>query len=146
MKLSDFKTFQRYRPEIRFADIDAVGIVNNAVYPTYFEQCRIHLFEGIVGKEWNWNDAGMVVARHEIDYVRPIVMNDDVEIVTWIDSIGTKSMVAAYEIYVKRRGEWKLASKAKTVMVSYDHVNRRSIPWPDSWGEMLKGFDLLKPS
>ena len=146
MNLSDFKTFQRYRPEIRFADIDAVGIVNNAVYPTYFEQCRIHLFEGIVGKEWNWNDAGMVVARHEIDYMRPIVMNDDVEIVTWIDSIGTKSMVAAYEIYVKRRGEWKLASKAKTVMVSYDHVNRRSIPWPDSWGETLKGFDLLKPS
>jgi len=146
MNLSDFKTFQRYRPEIRFADIDAVGIVNNAVYPTYFEQCRIHLFEGIVGKEWNWNDAGMVVARHEIDYMRPIVMNDDVEIVTWIDSIGTKSMVAAYEIYVKRRGEWKLASKAKTVMVSYDHVNRRSIPWPDSWGETLKGFDLLKSS
>ena len=145
MNLSAFQSFQRYRPEIRFADIDAVGIVNNAVYPTYFEQCRIHLFEGFVGREWNWNDAGMVVARHEIDYMRPIAMNDEVVIVTWIDSIGSKSMVAAYEVYVMRRGEWKLASKAQTVMVSYDHVNHCSTKWPESWIEILKKLGLGKP-
>lgn len=146
MNLSEYKSFQRYRPEIRFADIDAVGIVNNAVYPTYFEQCRIHLFEGLVGREWNWSDAGMVVARHEIDYLRPIALNDEVEIVTWIDSIGTKSMVAAYEVYVKRREDWKLASKAKTVMVSYDHVRLCSTKWPESWGVILKNPDMHRPS
>ena len=145
MNLNAFQDFQRYRPEIRFADIDAVGIVNNAVYPTYFEQCRIHLFEGLVGQEWNWTDAGMVVARHEIDYLRPIALNDEVEIVTWIDSIGTKSMVAAYEIYIKRRAEWKLASKAQTVMVSYDHVKHCSMHWPEAWINILKNPGMYRP-
>ena len=84
-------------------------------------------------------------ARHEIDYMRPIAMNDEVEIVTWIDSIGSKSMVAAYEVYVKRRGEWKLASKAQTVMVSYDHINHCSTTWPESWIEILKKLGLGKP-
>jgi len=53
--------------------------------------------------------------------------------------------VAAYEVYVKRRGEWKLASKAQTVMVSYDHVNHCSTTWPESWIEILKKLGLGKP-
>ena len=89
---------QVYQPEIRFVDIDAAGIVNNATYFNYFEQSRIQFFEGLVGSKWNWQEAGMVVARHEIDYRLPILFNDDVRIVTWVERVGEKSMTAAYEV------------------------------------------------
>ena len=56
----------------------------------------------------------MVVARHEIDYRAPILFNDDVRIVTWIEHIGTKSMTAAYEVYKHWQGTWSWLPKAKT--------------------------------
>ena len=107
MKEFGLPACQVYQPEIRFVDIDAAGIVNNAVYFNYFEQSRIHFFVGIVGRKWDWNEAGMVVARHEIDYRLPILFNDDVRIITWIEEIGTKSMVAAYELKKRAEGEAK---------------------------------------
>ncbi|MDA0912800.1 MAG: acyl-CoA thioesterase [Bacteroidetes bacterium] len=136
---------QIYRPEIRFVDIDAAGIVNNAVYLNYFEQSRIHFFEGIVGKKWNWNEAGMVVARHEIDYQLPILFNDDVRIITWIDHVGEKSIKAAYVVQKQMEGKWLRTAKANTILVSYDHINGKTIPWPDKMVAGLHGFGIGCP-
>ena len=125
MQEFDLPTAQVYTPEIRFVDIDAAGIVNNATYFNYFEQSRIAFFEPLLGKKWDWNAAGMVVARHEIDYRAPILFNDDVRIVTWIEHIGAKSMTAAYEVYKHWHGERVLVAQAKTILVSYNHKEGR---------------------
>lgn len=145
MNSTPIRSFQRYSPEIRFADIDAVGMVNNAVFLTYFEQSRIHFFQGIVNKSWNWNDAGMVVARHEINYMLPVKMNDEMEIWTWMESIGSKSLNAEYEVRVKHTGQWHVAAKAKSVLVAFDHVNGQSIPWPKSWIRSLENVGFGRP-
>lgn len=137
---------QIYRPEIRFVDIDAAGIVNNAIYLNYFEQSRIHFFEGIVGKKWNWNEAGMVVARHEIDYQLPILFNDDVRIITWIDHVGEKSIKAAYIVQKQIEGKWFQTAMAKTVLVSYDHIKGRTIAWPEKMISGLHGFGIGRPA
>ena len=145
MQEFDLPTAQVYTPEIRFADIDAAGIVNNATYFNYFEQSRIAFFEPLLGKKWDWNAAGMVVARHEIDYRAPILFNDDVRIVTWIEHIGTKSMTAAYEVYKPWQGERVLVAQAKTVMVSYNHKEGRPAPWAEEVVEAAKGFGFGRP-
>lgn len=136
---------QVYTPEIRFVDIDAAGIVNNATYFNYFEQSRIAFFEPLLGKKWDWNTAGMVVARHEIDYRAPILFNDDVRIVTWIEHVGTKSMTAAYEVYKQFQGAWVLSAQAKTVLVSYDHTAGRPAPWAEEVVDAANGFGLGRP-
>ena len=51
MQEFDLPTAQVYTPEIRFVDIDAAGIVNNATYFNYFEQSRIAFFEPLLGKK-----------------------------------------------------------------------------------------------
>ena len=58
--------------QIRFADIDVMGHVNNAVYLSYFEMARVHYFKQILGEEWDWNSDGILLARNEIDYLSPI--------------------------------------------------------------------------
>ncbi|MAI22656.1 MAG: thioesterase [Crocinitomicaceae bacterium] len=136
---------QVYTPEIRFVDIDAAGIVNNATYFNYFEQSRISFFEPLLGKKWDWNAAGMVVARHEIDYRVPILFNDDVRIVTWIEHVGTKSMTAAYEVFKKKQGSWVLAAQAKTVLVSYNHSEGKPAPWAADVIEAAEGFGYGRP-
>jgi YbgC/YbaW family acyl-CoA thioester hydrolase len=62
--------------EIRFADIDAMGHVNNAVYFSYFEQARMAYFKDRVARIWDWNEDGVIVARNEIDYIYPVFLND----------------------------------------------------------------------
>ena len=47
MKFTDLPSAHCYSPEIRFVDIDAAGIVNNATYLNYFEQSRIQFFEAM---------------------------------------------------------------------------------------------------
>mgnify|MGYP000621314684 FL=1 len=134
-----------YKPEIRFVDIDAAGIVNNATYLNYFEQSRIQFFEGIVGKKWDWNSAGMVIAKHEVNYRQPILFQDDVTIVTWIERVGTKSMEAAYEIFKMVGGERVLIAFASTVMVSFDHRKGISIPWSSDLLDPLEAFGVGCP-
>lgn len=145
MKFTDLPSAHCYSPEIRFVDIDAAGIVNNATYLNYFEQSRIQFFEGIVGKKWDWNSAGMVIARHEVNYLLPIFLQDEVTIITWIEKVGNKSMEAAYEIYKRSGSSVVQVATAKTVMVSFDHAQGVSIPWRDELRAPLEGFGIGRP-
>ena len=111
-------TAQVYTPEIRFVDIDAAGIVT--MLPTSITSSRAELLSSASRQKWDWNAAGMVVARHEIDYRAPILFNDDVRIVTWIEHIGTKSMTAAYEVYKQWQGAG-VGCPSEDRLVSYNH-------------------------
>lgn len=134
-----------YRPEIRFADIDAAGIVNNAVYFSYFEQSRIKYFAGLVGQNWDWHSAGMVVASHRIHYLRPLPFGAEVRIHTWLVDVGTKRMVMAYEVMLQNESGARLAAQAETTLVCYNHTQGESIPIPAAWHPALER-EQRKPS
>ena len=135
-----------YSPEIRFSDIDSYGIVHNAKFLIYFEQSRIALFNNIAG-HWDWRESGVLVANQEINYKVPVTIQDKLEILVWIESVGTKSMTYAYEAYKKIREDKILAATAKTVLVSFDVRSGKSIEVPKEWREMIDKNNLLgKPS
>lgn len=126
--------FTPYKPEIRFADIDAMGHVNNAVYMTYFEQTRIHYFSQMNLGSWDWKKHGVIVARHEIDYIRPLYSGDEVEIYLGFKHIGTKSLTVDYRVVVTAKdGIHKVAAKGATVLVCFDHQTQSTIPVPEEW-------------
>ncbi|MGH3417358.1 MAG: acyl-CoA thioesterase, partial [Actinocrinis sp.] len=92
--------------------------VNNVVYLRYLEQARV---------EWMFTTAqlagvtefslGTVVARHEIEYRRPLVYRSDpVRVETWVTKIGHAAFTVAYEV---RDDDWVYAV-AETVLVPYD--------------------------
>ena len=81
-----------YRPEIRFVDIDAYGIVHNATYLVYLEQARIHWWRQVVREAWDWTQIGVLVAHHDIDYVAPVRLGDALEIACSVGEIGDKSI------------------------------------------------------
>jgi acyl-CoA thioester hydrolase len=117
--------------EIRFADIDAMGHVNNATYFTYFEQARMSFFRAKIGKNWNWETDGLIVARNEIDYKKPVLLQDDMSILLWVDQVGTKSFTVCYEVMV---GE-TLCANGKSVLVAFNHHLRQTQEIPSLWKE-----------
>ena len=115
--------------EIRFADIDAMGHVNNAVYFSYFEQARMAYFKERVARIWDWNEDGVIVARNEIDYVFPVFLNDRMVIRLWVEHVGSKSFTVCYRVVVGER----LCATGKSVLVCFNHKNKATQILPEAW-------------
>ncbi|GGU34957.1 thioesterase [Streptomyces violascens] len=110
-----------YRCPLRWSDMDAFGHVNNAVFVRYLEEARIDfMFRLQPGDGSPSFQGGSVVARHEIDYKRPLVhRHEPVIIESWVTKIGAASLTISYEI--KEPGEGGLVYvAAATVVVPYD--------------------------
>lgn len=135
-----------YTPEIRFSDIDSYGIVHNAKFLIYFEQSRIALFNKISG-DWDWKKAGVLVANQEVNYLVPVTMKDKLEIMVWVEKVGTKSMTYAYEAYKMVGGKRLLAATSTTVLVSFDVRSGKTIEVPQEWRDTIDANGLLgRPS
>jgi acyl-CoA thioester hydrolase len=71
---------------VRYHEMDALGHVNNAVYLHYLEQAAIE-HSSALGFTSELLDrlGGLFIARrHEIDYLRPAVVGDLLQVVTWV--------------------------------------------------------------
>jgi acyl-CoA thioester hydrolase len=121
--------FEFVHPErVRFRDVDALGHVNNAVFLTYLEEARIAYL-----LRFGAEAASMIMARVEIDFRAPLRAGDELEIGVRPSAVGTKSFELDYEV----RSGATVAAEAKTVIVSFDYENGRSVDLPRSWREAL---------
>jgi acyl-CoA thioester hydrolase len=103
--------------------MDAFGHVNNAVYLRYLEEARIDLtFRPAPGEGDGSFSGGSVVARHEIDYLRPLVHSyEPVTVETWVERMSVGSVTFAYEIKDAER----VYARATTVVVPYNLAEQR---------------------
>ncbi len=107
---------------VRWSDMDLYGHVNNARILTLYEEARVALFfVGARQKGLTSFEEGIVIARHEVDYLRPVGFGEPVRIEMWVDEIGTALIGIRYELF---DGE-VLASRARSVAVPYDLVQKR---------------------
>lgn len=127
-----------YPLHIRFNDIDAYGHVNNAIYLTYFEEGRSQYFRDKVGEEWDWQNEGILLARNEIDYKRPVLLQDEARIEIWVSTSGNKSVEVEYRIVKKEKGEWVICTTGKSVLVCFDYNRQKTIPVPEKWREIFR--------
>ena len=77
---------------LRWRDLDMLGHLNQAVYHELLEEGRAALFHQLGGMPF-------VIARVELDYRREVRKDHGaVDVVTWVESIGRKSIVAGQSI------------------------------------------------
>ncbi|KAF4408940.1 acyl-CoA thioesterase [Streptomyces lycii] len=112
-----------YSCPLRWSDMDAFGHVNNVVFLRYLEEARIDfMFRLAPGDGSTSFTGGSVVARHEIDYIRPLVhRHEPVTVETWVTKLGAASMTVAYEI----KDEEQVYVRASTVVVPYNLAEGR---------------------
>lgn len=75
---------------VRHHEMDALGHVNNAVYLHYLEQTAIEHSTalGYSGERLRELGGLFIASRHEIDYLRPAVAGDLLQVVTWVAEMG----------------------------------------------------------
>lgn len=128
--------------EIRYGDMDTLGHVNNAKYLTYIEHARVHYFHELALWDGRLSALGLIVARIEIDYKRPLTMFDKTAHV-WArcSRLGNKSFDIETVITSERDGAEQLASVSRAVMVVYDYQRDATIPMPDDWRQRITAYE-----
>jgi len=126
--------------QIRFADVDSLGHVNNVNLQHYFDQGKVDYMHHVVGLVGIWRKEGIVQARTETDYFAQVFMEDHIRVRTGVSRIGNKSFTFYQQIYDADSGEVKATSVS--VNVAFDLVNRHSIVIPDNWRKAITDHGL----
>ena len=83
--------------QLRYGDIDALGHVNNAAYLTYYELARVNFLKNFY--KIKADEIGIVIARAEIDFLKPIHFEDKIHVKTDISKVGKTSITFSHKIY-----------------------------------------------
>lgn len=120
---------------VRFRDIDALGHVNNAVYATYLETARVGYFRDVIDASLVTN--GTVIARLEIDFRRPIELDESVTVRLTVGDLGRSSIPMSYEVVA----DAEVAATAESVQVVYDNERGETTSIPPRWRERIEAFE-----
>ena len=117
----------------RFGDIDGLRHVNNTVIPGWFEQARNQVYR-IFNPAFEFETWNLILARYEIDFVRPLFINRDVQVRTWVSKIGRSS----FEVSQEAVQADALCTRGKTVLVHFDFRENKSREIPPHIREELE--------
>ena len=112
--------------DIRFADLDAYGHVNNATYLTYLENARVKLFDECY-ENFLASKLMFLVVRVECDYKKPIEMYDTLYITIATEKLKRSSFIFNYRFH---DGNGLIYANARTVMACYDPVIKKPVAIP----------------
>lgn len=116
--------------QVRFADTDRLGHVNNAAFASYAELGRIELLRRV-----RWDDNGPILARLAIDFVAQVRLDMRVVVTTRVVRIGRKSITLHQEVLA----DGQVAASIDSVVVWFDYASQRPITVPDAVRVALVG-------
>jgi len=137
----------RHSIEVRLADTDAMGHVNNANYLTYVEIARIAYYEQVIRKPLplgvHGAEEGMILAEIRMTYRSPAFYGESLTVETRTERIGTTSFSMVHRITApeSRYGPARLVAVSDSTLVSYDYQQDRPIPVPDDWRTAIAAFE-----
>lgn len=109
---------------MRWSDMDAYGHINNVQFLRLLEDARVVGFKDWFGQDRSLLDEGVLVARHEIEYLAPLTFrHEPVPVRMWTMRLTAASFDLGYE--VGERDGSVLYARAETTLVLYDFETAR---------------------
>jgi acyl-CoA thioester hydrolase len=118
---------------MRWSDMDAYRHINNSAYLQYLEQARVAMF---FHRQESFS-SGTVIARHEVDYLRPVVYHlEPLRVEVWIEQVRGAHFTVRYEVFDADL----LVARAATRCVTFDFAIERPRRLTDEERDILSGF------
>jgi len=120
---------------VEWRDIDHVGHVNNAVYLSYNEEAGLDVARTLGRRLDEMFSAGWgtFTRRNRIEYLRPAVLGDVLEVETWLSPPRNTSITRYF--LIRRAGEPAPLVRAESVWVTVDLQTGESIAVPPGFLE-----------
>jgi acyl-CoA thioester hydrolase len=126
--------------QIRFKDVDRLGHVNNANHITYFELARVDYFKALMGDlRIDWDKESLILAKVEMEYKQPILLDDTIYCYTWVSRTGSKSFDMSCSIVKEVDGIKTEMAKGLAVIVCFNYESGQTILIPDGWKQKMLG-------
>jgi acyl-CoA thioester hydrolase len=113
-----------HRIRVAAGEIDRMGHVNNVVYVRYVQDAAVAHWRAATTEEERRTTV-WVVRRHEIDYLKPAIENDEIVARTWVGEPSGATMDRFVEI--RRVSDDELLASARTVWVAVDPKSHRPV-------------------
>ena len=118
--------------QTRFSDTDALGHVNNAVLPAWFEGARDPIFR-LFTPELDLSNWPLILAKIDVTFHAETYYGQPVEIRTYVRRIGG----ASFDVFQQSWQGDKLTASGTAVMVHFNNQTKKSSPIPDEVREQL---------
>ena len=118
------------RRRVTWQDIGPGQHVNNAVYLSYVDDCGIQVAAafGWPVERMTTENFAIIVRRHQIEYLQPAILDDELEIVTWVSDVKRATAIRHYTM--TRVSDGVLVAQAHTLYVWVDIASRKPIRIP----------------
>jgi acyl-CoA thioester hydrolase len=133
-----------YHPiEVRYADLDPQGHVNNARYLSYIEQARVQYIRRLgLWSGGSFMDFGVILADVQMTFKSPITFGQAVRVGARVSQIGNKSFRMDY--CLEDAADGKELATGTSVLVTYDYHSGKTVPVPENWRKVITEFEGLE--
>jgi acyl-CoA thioester hydrolase len=133
-----------YHPiEVRYADLDPQGHVNNARYLSYIEQARVQYIRRLgLWSGGSFTDFGVILADVQMTFKSPITFGQAVRVGARVSQIGNKSFRMDY--CLEDAADGKELATGTSVLVTYDYHSGKTVPVPENWRKVITEFEGLE--
>ncbi|MBC8425054.1 acyl-CoA thioesterase [bacterium] len=128
------------RIKVRGYHLDFYGHVNNARYLELLEEARWRMVEDSASlRDWHARGLAFVIVKVVINFRRPAVLDDELEIASRIAHLGGRSGVINQE--VRRAADGERIADADITFVIVDINTQRAVPIEGEIREALRPAD-----
>ena len=141
MEISNYS--HKIEEEVKFHEVDMMGICNNAVYLNYFEDGRVKYIQNLkqTYKLKTIMEGGLffITARNEIDYIEPALFDEKLNVYTRIDYIKNSSF--GFRHIVENAVTKKILATGVGVFVHINLKTKKSVPLPQEFYDAVSDFE-----
>jgi acyl-CoA thioester hydrolase len=118
---------------VEWRDLDTAGHVNNANYLSYVEDCGLQMLSAHGWKPARLTAEGLAIVAHShrIKYTVPAMLDDKLEIATWVSDV--RESLATRHTTISRLPDGQLIARARTVHVWLDLQTAQPKPIPQAF-------------
>lgn len=126
--------------QMRFADVDMLGHVNNVNQQHYFDVGKSDYFRKVLKSRAPWRGDGLITVTTNNTYLSQIRYEENIFVRTHIENIGNKS-ITIFQQVVNAAGEVK--SESRSVLVAFNFARQESIPVPEKWRKRIVSYEKM---
>ena len=121
--------------QMRVADIDVLGHVNNVNQQHYFDLGKCDFYKQVLGLTPYWKTAGLIIVASQTNYLVQTRRDEPISVRTRIIRVGNKSFTLHHQLINSETEQIK--TECTAVMVAYNFDEQHSFEMPDEWKAKL---------
>ena len=125
--------------QMRFADVDQLGHVNNVNLQHYFDLGKTGYYLEILNLTIDWKKVGFIQKATNTVFEAQTRMMEPIAVRSKVEKIGKTSFTMYQEIVNKATGELKAYSRS--VLVMFDFEKQEKVPVPDAWRQAIAMYE-----